>query len=126
VLLDCLQSGWRGAGVAAGAALAGYALTMLFRSTVGALGVLLAASVAGGIVLGTLGVEEVWNPAINIVAIVTDGTTYWTLNGCTGADSYDGGCEKTLSLGRAVWFLGVGVVLFCAASLASFHRRDVP
>lgn len=125
LLLDCLQSGWRGAGVAAGAALAGYALTMLFRSTVAALGVLLAASVAGGIVLATLGIEEVWNPAINIAALITDGTTYWTVNGCTGTEEFDG-CEMTLSLGRALWFLGTGVVLFCAASLASFHRRDVP
>ena len=75
LLLDCLQSGWRGAGVAAGAALAGYALTMLFRSTVAALGVLLAASVAGGIVLAVIGVDSVWNPGLNVAAVILDGAT---------------------------------------------------
>ena len=129
LLLDCLQSGWRGAGVAAGAALAGYALTMLFRSTVAALGVLLAASVAGGIVLAVLGVDSVWNPGLNIGAVILDGATYWTEGPCPGGQGFAGevcSVEKTLPLGRAVWFLGTGLVLFAAASIASFHRRDVP
>jgi hypothetical protein len=125
VLLDCLQSGWRGAGVAAGAALAGYALTMLFRSTVAALGILLAASVAGGIVLAVIGVDSVWNPGLNIAAVILDGQTYWTDGPCTGVNFGDG-CEKTLTLGRALWFLLTGLALFVAASLASFNRRDVP
>jgi hypothetical protein len=34
--------------------------------------------------------------------------------------------EKTLPMGRALWFLGTGLVLFAVASVASFHRRDVP
>jgi ABC-2 type transport system permease protein len=128
LLLDCLQSGWRGAGVAAGSALAGYALTMLFRSTVAALGVLLAASVAGGIVLAVIGVGSVWNPGLNIAAIILDGATYWAEAPCPGGDAGGGFCEveKTLPLGRAVWFLGTGLVLFAGASVASFHRRDVP
>lgn len=128
LLLDCLQSGWRGAGVAAGAALAGFALTMLFRSTVAALGVLLAASVAGGIVLAVLGVDSVWNPGLNIGAVILDGMTYWTQAPCPGGSAGEGFCEveKTLPLGRAVLFLGTGLVLFTAASVASFHRRDVP
>ncbi|PWN02928.1 hypothetical protein DJ010_11105 [Nocardioides silvaticus] len=132
VLLDCLQSGWRGAGVAAAAALAGYSLTMLFRSTVAALGVLLAASVAGGIVLAVLGVDPVWNPGLNIGAVIRDGMPYWTEGPCPNLDdgvTYGGDVcevEKTLSLGRAVLFLGTMLVVFIAASLASFRRRDVP
>ncbi|MDZ5622361.1 hypothetical protein [Nocardioides bizhenqiangii] len=127
LLLDCLQSGWRGAGIAAGAALAGYALTMLFRSTVAALGVLLAASVAGGIVLAVIGVGSVWNPGLNIAAVILDGAPYWADAPCPGNEEI-GFCsvEKTLPIGRALLFLGTGLVLFAAASLASFHRRDVP
>lgn len=128
LLLDCLQSGWRGAGVAAGAAFAGYALTMLFRSTVAALGVLLAASVAGGIVLAVIGIGSIWNPGLNIAAVILDGATYWAEVPCPETDSFGGYCtvEKELPIGRALWFLGSGLVLFAAASLTSFHRRDVP
>lgn len=131
VLLDCLQSGWRGAGVAAAAALAGYSLTMLFRSTVAALGVLLAASVAGGVVLAVLGIDPVWNPGLNIGAVIRDGMPYWTDGPCPNLDDgFVNGdvceIEKTLPLTRAVVFLGTGLGLFVAASLASFQRRDVP
>ncbi len=127
LLLDCLQSGWRGAAVAGAAALAGYALTMLFRSTVAALGVLLAASVAGGIVLAVIGIDSVWNPGLNIGAVILDGAKYWAEVPCRGG-GFEGTCsvEKTLPLDRALWFLGSGLVLFTAASLASFQRRDVP
>lgn len=128
LLLDCLQSGWRGAGVAGMAALAGYALTMLFRSTVGALGVLLAASVAGGIVLAVIGIDSVWNPGLNVAAVILDGTTYFAEAPCPGGGEQGEICsvQKTLSLGHALWFLGTALVLFAAASMASFHRRDVP
>lgn len=128
LLLDCLQSGWRGAGVAAGAALAGYALTMLFRSTVAALGVLLAASVAGGIVLAVIGIDSVWNPGLNVSAIILDGTTYFADAPCPGDPGVGTVCtvEKTLPIGRGLWFLGTGLALFAAASLGSFQRRDVP
>ncbi|WP_183097502.1 hypothetical protein [Nocardioides pelophilus] len=129
ILLDGLQSGWRGAGVAAAAALAGYALTMLFRSTVAALGVLLAASVAGGVVLAVIGIGSVWNPGLNIGAVILDGAKYWAEVPCTGGIEFEGqqcSVEKTLPIGRALWYLGTGLVLFAAASLASFHRRDVP
>lgn len=124
LLLDCLQSGWRGAGVAAAAGLAGYALTMLFRSTVAALGVLLAVCVAGGVVLAVIGIDSVWNPGLNLAAIILDGTTYWAEVPCDGGG---GGCsvEKELPLGRALWFLGPVLAGACLASLASFWRRDV-
>ncbi|WP_183092803.1 hypothetical protein [Nocardioides stalactiti] len=130
LLLDCLQSGWRGAGVAAAAALAGYGLTMFFRSTVAALGVLLAVSVAGGIVLAVIGIDSVWNPGLNIGAIILDGTTYWAEVPC-GDDLGGGGMEicsveKTLSLGRALAFLGPVLAVALAASVATFQKRDVP
>jgi hypothetical protein len=128
LLLDCLQSGWRGAGVAGAAALAGYALTMLFRSTVGALGVLLAASVAGGIVLAVVGIASIWNPGLNVAAVILDGATYYADAPCPrgGGPAEYCSVEKTLPISRALWFLGSGLVLFAAASIASFQRRDVP
>lgn len=126
LLLDCLQSGWRGAGVAAAAGLAGYALTMLFRSTVAALGVLLAVCVAGGVVLAVIGIDSVWNPGLNLAAIILDGTTYWAEVPC-GEPNDVGMCEveKVLPLSRALWFLAPLLAAACAASLASFWRRDV-
>ncbi|KAA1426480.1 hypothetical protein [Nocardioides antri] len=129
LLLDCLRSGWRGAGVAAAAALAGYGLTMLFRSTVAALGILLASSVAGGVVLAVVGIGSVWNPGLNVAAVILDGATYWADVQCPGEAALPGetcSVERTLPLGRALWFLGVGLVLFATASVASFQRRDVP
>lgn len=125
LVLDCLQSGWRGAGVAAAAGLAGYALTMLFRSTVAALGVLLAVCVAGGVVLAVIGIDSVWNPGLNLAAIVLDGTTYWTEVPCGGGDVGMCEVEKVLPLSRALWFLAPLLAAACAASLASFWRRDV-
>ena len=99
---------------------------MLFRSTVAALGVLLAASVAGGIVLAVLGVEAVWNPGLNIVAIILDGTTYWTTNRCTGDDEFDGGLREDAVAGSGGLVPRHRRGAVRAASLASFHRRDVP
>ncbi|NYJ01719.1 hypothetical protein HNR19_002417 [Nocardioides thalensis] len=126
LLLDCLQSGWRGAGVAAAAGLAGYALTMLFRSTVAALGILLAVCVTGGVVLAVIGIDSVWNPGLNLAAIILDGTTYWAEVPC-GTQGDVGMCEveKELRIGRALAFVVPVLAAACAASLASFWRRDV-
>ncbi len=98
-LLDCLQHGWRGAGVAAAAALGGYALTNLFRSTVFALGVLFGVSVAGGLLLASIGPDDPgWlDPTINALAVISDGTTYYVdvpdscFNGPNGFDETDAG-----------------------------------
>ncbi|WP_141013104.1 ABC transporter permease subunit [Nocardioides sambongensis] len=127
VLLDGLQQGWRGAGLAAAAAVAGYALTMLLRSTVGALGVLFAVAVAGGVTIGVLGIDGRWNPAINVDAVLRSGTTYWQDQPC-GADQGGGFCsaQVPLDLSHGLWFLGIGLVVLAAASIWSFQRRDVP
>ena len=42
------------------AALGGFALTMLFRSTVATLGVLFAVAIAGGLLIAALGISERW------------------------------------------------------------------
>lgn len=126
VLLDCLQAGWRGALLAGGCALGAYALTMLFRSTVAALGILLALAVAGTLLLAVFGVGDQWNPAINFAAVLLDGVPYWDEGPCAPAGSGICGVERTLTLGRGATYLGTLLVLACAASLVSFQRRDVP
>lgn len=130
VLMDCFQMGWRAAGVAGFAALCGFALTMLFRSTVAALGVLLAVSVAGGVVLAVIGVDSIWNPGLNLGAVILDGMRY----GVDGPCPADSGAmpgetcwiEKTLGFGRAATFLGSAGLAMVVASMVSFQRRDVP
>lgn len=133
VLLDCLQMGWRGAGVAAAAALGGYALTMLFRSTVATLGVLFAVSLAGGLLIAATGVADSgrWQPQNNFTAIVLNGTDYYAevpedcfvRNPPSGLD-----CDETRTLSAKSGSLYSGALLLIAGvpSLLLFRRRDVP
>lgn len=128
LLLDCLQMGWRTALVAALAALLGFAFTMLFRSTVATLGILFGVALAGGVVLGVLGVSDRWNPAINVAAVITDNTTYYVEVPCQGEIDDGSICseERKLSMAGGAGFLGTAVVAAGALSLLSFRRRDVP
>ncbi|KRC48912.1 MULTISPECIES: ABC transporter permease [unclassified Nocardioides] len=135
-LLDALQMGWRSAGVAAAAALLGFVLTMLFRSTVATIGVLLGASVAGSLLLAAIGVSERWNPAVNLLALIDNGTTYYSEDACpTGPEviegdpdetySYDS-CELEVTFSDASLYLGSFLLVGGVASFVSFRRRDVP
>ncbi|UNX56588.1 hypothetical protein MF406_18250 (plasmid) [Georgenia sp. TF02-10] len=126
VLVDCLQMGGRGALVAGGVALAGYALTMLFRSTVAALGTLLALGLAGGVVLAVIGVDSVWNPGLNLAAVVLDGATYWVDEPCGPGSAEMCGVERVLPLGRGAAYVSAILLAAVAASVVSFRRRDVP
>ncbi|TWG95923.1 hypothetical protein L615_004600000180 [Nocardioides sp. J9] len=130
-LVDALQMGWRSAGVAATAALLGYALTMLFRSTVATIGVLLGASVAGSLVLLALGFDERWNPGINIAALIDNGATYYSDEACEAATEDGeyvdyGPCEAEVTFTDASLYTGSFLLLSGVASFASFRRRDVP
>jgi hypothetical protein len=135
-LLDALQMGWRTAGVAAGAALFGFALTTLFRGTVATIGILLGVAVAGSLLLAGIGVSERWNPAINLGALIEDGTYYYD-PGCEDGsfsydtepgfdDGYEESCEKEITFTDASLYVGTGLLVACAASFLSFRRRDVP
>jgi hypothetical protein len=127
VLRECLQMGWRGAVVAAGVAVLGYALTMFFRSTVAALGVMLALGLAGGVVLAVIGIDTVWNPGLNLASVILDGARYYVEVPCP-QDAGGGICEepRVLSQRRASAYLGALGAVAVAASVAAFHRRDVP
>ncbi|KRB73037.1 hypothetical protein ASE01_19880 [Nocardioides sp. Root190] len=135
VLLDCLQMGWRAAAVAGVAALLGFALTMLFRSTVATLGILFGIALAGGIVLGILGFEGRWNPAYNVAAVVSDGVEYYAEVDCSpqqaeemGEEMGYGYCseERTLTFAQGAGYLGTAVLATGLGSLLWFRRRDVP
>lgn len=137
-LLNAFQMGWRSAGVAAAASLLGFALTMLFRSTVATIGILLGASVAGSLLLFAIGVSERWNPAVNLAALIENGTTYYSEDACAEGDpvlSEDGfdeepyyydPCEQEVSFGDAALYTGSFLLLGGVASFVSFGRRDVP
>lgn len=125
VLMDCLQMGWRGAVACGVIAAGGYALTMLFRSTVAALGVLLALGLAGGTILAVIGFAGEWNPGLNLMAVVLDGTSYWADVACPDGG---GGCQQELPLSftHGLVYMGVLLGVAFAASVVAFRRRDVP
>lgn len=128
-LLGALQMGWRSAGVAAAASLLGFVLTMLFRSTVATIGILLGASVAGSLLLAAVGASERWNPAINLLALIDNGTTFYSEEACyDDGHGYDGyyDCEEELTFGDASLYLGSFLLVGGVASFVSFGRRDVP
>ena len=106
-----------------GAALLGYALTMLLRTTVGSLGLLLAIAFMGIVVVWTgFGDAERFMPWGNFVAFVVGGYTYY--GSCSSFD-----CASTAHLisrsDSAIYFVVV-LALVVVPSLVEFRRRDVP
>lgn len=131
ILLDSLQMGWRGAGVVGAAALCGFALTMLFRSTVATLGILFGVALVGGIILAVLGVSGRFDPALNALAVVADGATYYVDAPCPpeqGLDMSGSTCseERTLTFASGAAYTGTAVAGAGVLSLLWFRRRDVP
>ncbi len=131
ILVDCLQDGLRGALIAAGAALGGYALTMLFRSTVATLGVLFALAVAGGALIAVLGIDAKFQPHTNVAAVILDGASYYVQvpDECYSARPPQGDVcvdQKVLPASDGSIYVGSFLVLAGAASALSFRRRDVP
>ena len=127
----------RGALLAAAGALGGYALTMLFRSTVATIGVLFAVSVVGGTLIGLLGSAggstERWQPQLNVLAFVTNDLRYhddsdlpeecFTGRGGSGEECNG---ERVLTATDGGLYLGALLLGAGALSLGSYRRRDVP
>lgn len=111
-------------------ALGGYALTMLLRHTVGALGLLFAYVAAGEAIVASLPVEGIgrWSLANNLMGWLSDGYEYWdsSLPCGAGGGGYD--CQQTavLSLSESVGYLGPLLMLVLVVSAYSFRRRDIP
>lgn len=133
VVRDGFEQVLRTGALGAAGALGGYALTMLFRSTVATVGVLFALAVASGAVLGIVGQSSArWTPPLNVLAVVQGGASYYDessvppecFTGRGGGVECDG--ERTISATDGGLYLGTGLLLVGAASVISFRRRDVP
>jgi ABC-2 type transport system permease protein len=123
---ECL----RGVALVACGALAAYALTMFFRSTVATLGVLFGVALAGSLLLAALGVDIRWFPHANVAAWILDGYHYYVQPpvSCQGGQGSAALCsgEHTLTRAHAGAYLGTFLVIALALSAGSFRRRDVP
>lgn len=117
----------RGVVLAGAAAVGGYALSMLLRSTVATLGVLFAATVGGAALVDALPLHLAsrWSLSNNLFAWVEGGTTVFDPDiVCRrGLDA----CARTYELGagHAAAYLGVLLGLAIVVSLLAFRRRDV-
>lgn len=107
------------------AGLTGYALTMLFRSTVATLGVFFAAALGGSLlVIALFGEGAVrWLPPINFTAVVLGRYEYYDPTGCV---SELGDCTRHLTLTGGATYLAIMLALAVGLSVWSFRRRDVP
>jgi len=123
----------RGVILVVGAALVGYSLTMLFRSTVATLGIVFAVAVAGTFLVAALplgGENERWMVQTNLLAFVQNGADFYNSQQEVTCVDDGSGSECTglsrLSLGGATGYLGTVLVASLALGLATFRRRDVP
>ncbi|MEZ5091220.1 hypothetical protein [Nocardioides sp.] len=136
----------RGSFVVALAAVGGFALTMLFRSTVATLGLLFAVAVAGTFAVAVLplgGNNERYMVHANVNAVVSGQHVYWReppeecfdrrtggpvrLDG-ESARAFDERCSgrQVLSVWGGLGYLAVPTLLGLGLSIGSFRRRDVP
>jgi hypothetical protein len=120
---------WRMTLVAALAGAGGYALTMLFRSTVATLGVLFALSVLAPVLISLVafpGHQRVL-PQNNFVAVATDGYTVedWDSPECQREDR-PASCSIRISAADGAAYGGALLLLAGVPSVLSFRRRDVP
>lgn len=124
---DIAEHAGRTAILAAAGALAGYALTMLFRSTVATLGIVVVVTGLSSLIIGLIPIDDPiqWQPTMHALAFLQNGFTYdYFPRNC-----YDSGCEgsdRTISMLRGTVFLATLVVAAVGASLVAFRRRDVP
>jgi hypothetical protein len=126
---DIAEAAGRSALFAGAAGLGGFVVTMLLRSTVGTLGLMLAVSIGGSLLVAALPIDGNgrWMLSNNVLGILENGYHYYdsSLSACDQFGG-EGSCEATLSLGEGLRFLGALLVAGVALSMASFRRRDVP
>lgn len=110
--------------------LLGYALTMLFRSTVATLSLMFGVAIAGSLLIAAILGDDAarWLLPTNYLAFVLGGFSYYDPSACTQtADgAITGGCESTLSAVDGGVVLAVIVVVSVGLSVWATHRRDVP
>ena len=122
--------------MAGGAALGGYVLTMLLRSTVASLGLLFLLTAVVPFVVTAAGLSraEPWLPHANVAAVALDGYRYYDDSSLPAECSSPQGpprgvsCDGEQVVGRThgTAYLGGGLAVLGLASFVSFRRRDVP
>ena len=124
------HSAMRGSVLVALAGFAGYALTMLFRSTVATIGVMFASAVGGSLVIiAVLGEEgQRWLVTSNFVAVLQNGYEYSTGEGFCESTTSGTECSglQQVTLEAGALYLGVLALVAAALSVWSFRQRDVP
>lgn len=118
----------RGVLLAAAGGLGGYALTMLFRHTVGTLAVMFAYAVGGEALTAALPVEGAgrWSLANNVFAWLRDGHRYFDES--VVCPPGPGRCDMTvrMTLADGATYLGVLLGIVVVLSVLLFRRRDIP
>ena len=117
----------RGVVLAAGAGLGSFALTMLFRHTVGTLSLLLGYAVAGEALAAALPIRKVsqWTLSANTQAWLQHGARIYDDSICSDLQAE---CDPSylLSFSHATTLLGLVLLLVVVVSVVSFRRRDIP
>lgn len=115
-----------GVALGCGAAVTAYALTMLLRSTVGTLGVVVVGSIGTVLLPAVLPVDgpDRWTLPANVTAFVLGRFEYYDAAECN--ERAGESCLSVLERGPASVYLAVIVLVIAAASAWSFRRRDVP
>lgn len=134
VLTDIAQHAARGAVVVVAAAVGGYALTTLVRSTVFTIGVLFVVVAAGGLIFAALLPSSAlrFEPATNALAVVQGRAEYYVE---VPATCYDDNVparareecrsEREITLAQGSGYYAVLLLALGAVSAGSFRRRDV-
>ncbi|MFC4786309.1 hypothetical protein ACT8ZV_17660 [Nocardioides sp. MAHUQ-72] len=133
VLSEAYGQALRGTLVAGFAGLGGYAMTMLFRSTVATLGTLFAVAVAGPLLITLLGFpgHQRLMPQNNYAAVMLDGITFTDYNSRSCVEAGDSavpgaGCRVRITTSDGAVYFGGLLLLAGVPSVLSFRRRDVP
>lgn len=117
----------RAVAAVAGAALGGYALTMLFRHTVATLALLFAYAVGGEILISLLPFDGLgkWSVGHNLFGWLQSDFSYYDATLSCG--ELGNGCNRMVDLGhgQAAVYLGVLLVVAVIASVVAFRRRDL-
>ena len=127
---DILETQARGVVAIAVGGLLGYALTMLFRSTVATLSLMFGVAIAGSLAdrRRPRRGRTRWLLPTNFLAFVLGGFTYYDGSACIYSPDgmVSGGCERHLSAMDGGVVLAVIVVVGVVLSMWSMQRRDVP